>query len=61
MGVALVASAAVKLAQGSCKDNTTRVIAAVAVVAVVMYPATWVFPLLIVFGERLYSSVKMPL
>lgn len=50
VGVALVASAAARLTQASCKDNTTRVIAAVAVVTVIVYPATWIFPLLIVLG-----------
>lgn len=50
VGVALVASAATRLSQTTCKDSTTRIIAAVAVVVVVMHPATWVFPLLIVFG-----------
>ncbi len=50
VGVALVASAAGGLARNTCKNRVTQSVAAAATVVIVMYPATWVFPLLIVLG-----------
>lgn len=51
VGVALVASAAGGLARNTCKDRVTQAIATLAAVTIVMYQATWVFPLVIVLGE----------
>mmetsp|Transcript_13553 Transcript_13553/g.40981 ORF Transcript_13553/g.40981 Transcript_13553/m.40981 type:complete len:438 (+) Transcript_13553:118-1431(+) len=50
VGVALVASAAGGLARNTCKDRVTQAIATLAAVTIVMYQATWVFPLVIVLG-----------
>ena len=50
MGVALVASAAVGLTGGTCKDRTTRCINAVAAVVSYYFPATYIFPVLILAG-----------
>jgi chromate transport protein ChrA len=52
VGVALVASAAKTLIRGTCKDRIAMVINALAAVAVLLYPATWMFPLVIVLGEQ---------
>lgn len=50
MGVALVASAAKALTRGTCKDKVAMTTNALAAVAVLLYPATWMFPLVIVLG-----------
>lgn len=46
-----MASAAKTLIRGTCKDRVAMVINALAAVAVLLYPATWMFPLVIVLGE----------
>ncbi len=50
MGVALVASAAKGLTRNTCKDKVAMVTNAAAAVAILLYPATWMFPLVIVLG-----------
>ncbi len=50
MGVALVASAAKGLTRNTCKDKVAKVTNAAAAVAILLYPATWMFPLVIVLG-----------
>jgi chromate transport protein ChrA len=50
VGVALVASAAVGLTAGTCRDRTTRCINAIAAVVSYYYPATYIFPALILAG-----------
>lgn len=56
VGVALVASAAGGLARNTCKDRVTQAVATLATVTIVMYQATWVFPLVIVLGEPQHSA-----
>jgi hypothetical protein len=56
VGVALVASAAKTLIGGTCKDRVAMVINALAAVAVLLYPATWMFPLVIVLGKPPHAS-----
>ncbi|EIE20647.1 CHR family transporter: chromate ion [Coccomyxa subellipsoidea C-169] len=50
VGVALVASAAKGLTYGTCKDRTTMIINAVAAIISYYFPATWIFPTLILAG-----------
>lgn len=52
MGVALVASAAKALTRNTCKDRVAMATNALAAVAVLLYPATWMFPLVIVLGAH---------
>lgn len=58
MGVALVASAAKGLTRSTCKDKGAMVTNAAAAVAILLYPATWMFPLVIVLGARLLISSR---
>lgn len=48
--MALVASAAKGLTYGTCKDRTTMIINTVAAIISYYYPATWIFPTLILAG-----------
>lgn len=50
MGVALVASAAKALTYSTCKSKVTMVINATAAIVSFYYPATWIFPALILAG-----------
>ena len=60
MGIALVASAAVSLTYGTCKDRVTMIINAVAALFSFYYPQTWIFPALILAGGlvTLYTQRK---
>ena len=60
VGVALVASAAVSLTYGTCKDRVTMTINAVAALISFYYPKTWIFPTLILAGGlvTLYTQRK---
>ena len=60
MGIALVASAAVSLTYGTCKDRVTMIINAVAALFSLYYPQTWIFPALILAGGlvTLYTQRK---
>ena len=57
VGVALVASAAKSLTRGTCKDRVAMCINAAAAVAILLYPATWIFPLVIVLGVHVGAPV----
>ena len=65
-GVALVVSAAVGLAKGQCKDQTTSALCLMSAVVAYYYVSNWIFPLLIVVGglTTVYANrkalVKMP-
>jgi chromate transporter len=65
-GVALVVSAAVGLAKGQCKDQTTSALCLMSAVVAYYYVSNWIFPLLIVVGglTTIYANrgapVKMP-
>ena len=65
-GVALVVSAAVGLAKGQCKDQTTSALCLMSAVVAYYYVSNWIFPLLIVVGGlttvfvNRKNPVKMP-
>ena len=65
-GVALVVSAAVGLAKGQCKDQTTSALCMMSAVIAYYYVSNWIFPLLIVVGGlttvfvNRKAPVKMP-
>ena len=59
-GVALVVSAAVGLAKGQCKDQTTSALCLMSAVVAYYYVSNWIFPLLIVVGglTTIYANRK---
>ena len=61
-GVALVVSAAVGLAKGQCKDQTTSALCLMSAVVAYYYVSNWIFPLLIVVGglTTVYANRKAP-
>jgi len=57
-GVALVVSAAVGLAVGQCKDQTTSVLCLLSSIVAYYYTSNWIFPLLIFVGGAVSTFVN---
>ncbi|CAL5229349.1 g12659 [Coccomyxa viridis] len=58
VGVALVASAAMRLTFSTCKCKTTMVISLIAAIISFYYPVTWIFPTLILAGGLTTLVIK---